>query len=280
MAKNSLGKILWDMAKRGDAFLLNTKKATQVLVPYGKYAGAWTYAKSTRTCRWAFTFPAELADSKAKAYGPSGKSKTFPLPDTIYSWMGGGHPGKIHAANRSQLAWAVTKWAAFNASRLRPISELLALVDSSIAFSSWQAKVGLRWALAFSMPDALRAMAADRADFIRKLDFIGKSATFMRHLSPSRRQRFVARCLRGGPEFAVRKVFRRADADLISSVFEGNAWKCEPGLAHVFLASAEKNQTLNKFDSLLHMAQSGSSRKISRLKIHFVDEANHGGPNT
>jgi len=280
LAKNSLSKILWDMAKRGDAFLLNTSRRTHVLVPYGKYAGLWTYQKSSKMCQWHFYFAADLAGLKAKAYGPSGKSRTFPLPDLFYSWVGTAHPGKLHAANRKMLGWAVSKWAAMIETRLKPLAEVVARINDHTGRLGGNANTGLRIAAAFNMPGTLACLEKNRQEFISKLEFIGRSSTFISHLSPARRQRFVSRALAGGPAAAVKKCFHGADGKQIAKVFADNTWKTESGFAYAFIASKTKSIEPALFESLLHMARNESTRKISKLEIHFIDEANNSGPNT
>lgn len=277
MAINSLSKVLWDMAKRGDAFLLNTSKDTHVLVPYGKYCGTWTYIKSKRMCRWHFTFPADLADEKTQAYEIGGKSKTFPLPSTIYSFIGHQHPGKLHAANRKLLAWAVTRWACFNANKLRPFAELHSRLQEILKISAPSSKLGLRFALAFSASHTLAAAAKNSVQFKKNLDFLGQSGEFIRNLSPARRQRFVVRCLNLGPQFALKRVFRNCSEAKLAEVFKDN-WKCDPSIAFSFLASTGFNKKLSDFQPLMYMAQGGFPRKISKIETHLLNEANNCGP--
>jgi len=206
-------RILWDMAKKDQAFLVNTVKQTLVIVPSGKYAGVWRYHKASRKTTWEMVWLCDLIPMQIR--NRDGKVVTFPLPTTVYGTYAAKHPGKLHREFRKELGYATLNWKRINDSKVNDLRSLSETISNHIDEGNYQTKLGVGLACMFALPVMLRLAAGSKELAREKARLIHSCCSLLGGMKPSQRQRFIIRLLTRKFDSALSLSFRKANKTLI-----------------------------------------------------------------
>lgn len=216
-------KILWNLAKSGEAFLYNMDKETLVLVPFGKYAGIWRYRKKSKTTTWSPYTLQQLAPREVLSRNR--KIIRFPLPDIVYLLHGNMHPGKLHSQNRKALGYAVLNWKKLTGAKISHLEDLVRQATAKLKDGAG-VEQGAAIACSFAMPHFLRLvesapdLASDRASQL------SKHSTILGAMRPAQRQRFVIRLIQHGIRPAIQKTFTGTDTQVLESILHNSMTPC------------------------------------------------------
>lgn len=215
-------KIMWELAKNGDAFLLNADRETMALVPFGKYAGLWRYSKGTKRLHWTvhtenLDFPFNIKCKEVLTR--KNKLVKFPLPEFVYHTYAGRHPGRIHRAHRKTLGYASFNWKKFVQTKTDPLKEILELVQEKLDYKSDMClRRGIALAFMFAMPQFLNLVQESPELAAERARHIFSYSQLFNVMGPAQRQRFIVRLVKEGLKPALVKTFRKTPIETIELV--------------------------------------------------------------
>lgn len=253
-------KILWNLAKSGEAFLYNMHKETLVIVPFGKYTGVWHYLKKSKTTTWQpYTLhhlaPKEVVDRK-------GKTIRFPLPNIVYALHGDGHPGKLHNQNRKALGYATLTWKKITSRKLGAIQDLIKQAAAKLG-GDGRFEHGAALACGFAMPQFLRLVESDPDNARDRALQLYKYSSVLGAMRPAQRQRFVIRLLQNGIKPAMKRTFIGAKPEIINVICDTGIVPHLPGM----IRSNWGTNNLNDFYRTMALANGFTWGRVKRINI-------------
>jgi len=208
-------RILWNLAKSGEAFLYNMERETFVIVPFGKYAGIWRYRKNSKTTTWSPYTLQHLAPREVRS--KSEKVIRFPLPDIVYLLHGNIHPGKLHNQNRKALGYATLAWKKLVGAKIGHLEDLVRQAAAKLK-DGVGIEQGAAIACSFAMPHFLR-LVESAPDLARdRASQLSKYSTILGAMRPAQRQRFVIRLIQHGIKPAIKKTFTGINPDIVDAI--------------------------------------------------------------
>lgn len=258
-------KILWNLAKSGEAFLYNMHRETLVIVPFGKYTGVWHYLKKSKTTTWQpYTLhhlaPREVVDRK-------GKTIRFPLPNIVYALHGDGHPGKLHNQNRKALGYATLTWKKISGSKLGPLQELVKQAAAKLGGESGF-EHGAALACGFAMPHFLRLVESDPNNARERAMQLYRYSSALRAMRPAQRQRFVIRLLQHGIKPAMKRTFIGVKPEIIEAICRMSVLPHQSGI----IRSSWGTSNVNDFYRTMALANGFTWGRVKSIKIEDWSE--------
>lgn len=253
-------KILWNLAKSGEAFLYNMHKETLVIVPFGKYTGVWHYLKKSKTTTWQpYTLhhlaPKEVVDRK-------GKTIRFPLPSIVYAVHGDTHPGKLHSQNRKALGYAALTWKKITSLKLGPLEDLVKQAAAKLGGDS-RFEHGAALACGFALPQFLRLVESDPSSAREHALQLNVYSSILGAMRPAQRQRFVIRLLKYGMQPAIKRTFIGAKPEVIEAIGRMNFVPHLPGI----IRSSWGTSDVNDFYRTMALANTFTWGRVKRINI-------------
>jgi len=257
-------KILWNLAKSGEAFLYNMHKETLVIVPFGKYTGVWHYLKKSKTTTWQpYTLhhlaPKEVVDRK-------GKTIRFPLPSIVYAVHGDLHPGKLHNQNRKALGYATLTWKKIASLKLDPLQELVKQAAAKLGGKGFENGAAL--VCGFAMPQFLKLVESDPSSAREHALQLDAYSSILGAMRPAQRQRFVIRLLQHGVKPAIKRTFIGAKPEVIEAISSMMLGAHLSGI----IRSSWGTSDVNDFYRTLALANSFTWGRVKRVNIENWSE--------
>lgn len=261
-------RILWDLANKKEALLLNAAKQTLVIIPSGKYAGVWRYHKSIKRTTWEPIWLEDLAPRQV--INLNGKQINFPLPTVAYSLYGMKHPGRIHKENRKDLGYATSNWKHLRETKVDSLISSYTKIADQIG-DDYRIKAGLSLACMFALPTMLDVMSKSKELAAQKAMLLYYSGQMISIMKPTQRQRFITRILERDFKTALSLSFKKASRDVIEECVQRL-----PGYfpdAGIKLRSDWGSVDLNVSSEIISLAQMFTPMKIKKVKTITWTEA-------